>query len=243
MSPAALEVSACAATSGCSVVAAGAWAAEDVVEPAALAPSDAGASAASAAELPLSPEPLESVAGVDVVEASGVLDASVVPAGAAELVASDVEPESAGAVAAGADETAVADEVSAGVEDDPFVVEPPAGVVVVAGAVGWLTAAGGDAPPPPLGVELDDGEDPPVVPELEVAAVDAVVGVEVAPLDVAGVEETEDEGAPVAVEVTVPGSSTGVPIGTAGELLVGPAARDGIDATSRSRAVGGAVAR
>jgi hypothetical protein len=71
----------------------------------------------------------------------------------------------------------------------------------------------------------------------------AVVGVEVAPPDVAGVLEEGDGAVPAGVDVTLPGDGAGMETGAAAGSVARAAARAGTEASSRSRMVGGAGVR
>jgi hypothetical protein len=205
------------------------------------------------AEPPVSAEPLPaelvSLAGVAGAVAAAALEVSVEPAAGAEPVASAPEPDPAGGET-GAEELgddAEADSLgvagAAGTEaagaDD---VVPPAGVVDVGVPATGSPFAADDAAPVPA-LDVDAGADPPVGAELELVVGEVAVDVEVAPLDVVAVEETDDAVAPAEVELTVPGASSGALTGLASGLLLREAARrDGMEASSVSRAVGGAVA-
>lgn len=236
--PAAAEALVGAETLPCDAAAGGIWAAADTAG--AAVPLSGAAPVAPEDELPVSAgvaAEVESGAGADDDESVGLEP----PAAGAEPPA--LAPESVDGVAVGPDDAgADADVESVGAGADVAGVPgagSTGGVVgdVTTGAVGSLDACGDEALVPPVG-------EPDVVPllEAEPVAVDAAVDVEVAPLDVVGVEEAVDDGAATAVDVAGPGTRAGAPSGPASGLWEGPAARGGTEASSASRAVGGAVA-
>jgi hypothetical protein len=198
-------------------------------------------------ELPASAEPasavLESVEEVDDGDEAVAVDAPE------DVVAAAVpEDGSAAGAAAGSDDTGLdvagepegadGDAVDADVPVLPDGVAVGAAGVVVPGAGESPEAAGVAGPVPPVG----DGGEGLVEIEVEPAAAETAVDVEVAPPEVVGVDEAGDAGVPVEVEVTLPGGSgaASVPFG---EVLVGALWRAGMEASSVSRAVSGAAAR
>jgi hypothetical protein len=210
----------------------------------------AGAEApeASADELPVSagtvPVSLASVVEVEGSEPVALV-VSVGPADGAELLVSVPELGLEAGAAAGPDEVGADDVVvpaGSGVGVVGAVVPAPlapvdAGGVVAVGSV----VVGGDTellpPLPPDAPETPVGVGPSVPPELVLTGVDVEV-----PPEVVGVVAAGDDGAPTGVDdtvfVDVPGVASGPPIGAARA-----ADRAGIEATSVSRAVGGAAAR
>ncbi len=231
----------------CAAAAGGVWTAADIAGAAAVPLSEADAPAPPEDELPVSAESVlaEVEAGAAADDEPVALELPVASSAGAEPPV--LAPESVDGVAAPPDDVgADADVESVGSGVDVADVPGPgeSGVVagdVAAGAVGSLAACGDDALVRPLGAGLDDGVAPP--PEAEPVPVEAAVDVEVAPLDVVGVEEAVDEPASPEVGVAVAGARAGARSGPASGPLDRPAARAGTEASSVSRAVGGAVTR
>ena len=201
--------------------------------------SDAAPPVALDVELPGSAEPvLAAPASDEVVDGDEVesLAAAVESLTGAEAAS---ELESAGGAAADAGDVEAEGVVGFGFAGSDAGAAVPPAWLVGGGEPAAVDPAGADeGPPAPLRPDSATGVDPPAAPEPEPAEVD----VEVAPFEVVAVVEDADGWVPTA-GVTSPGAGSGTPNGPVSEVPGRRDGRAGIEASSLSRVVGGAVAR